>query len=137
MKTQLLHCLIYLEYTARPPPPIVGRKHSWTATSSKTLNVFSFAHARSTHSAHSHRPLPKRNTAQPLFPMGPLQLAIHVVQNRRAGKEKSHWDKTDKGNYHLTWAKEKTFNVLLLVAVQLCLTMRIKWHYYWWRKRIG
>ena len=22
-----------------------------------------------------------------------LQLAIHVVQNRRAGKQKSHWDK--------------------------------------------
>ena len=25
-----------------------------------------------------------------------LQLAIHVVQNRRAGEQKSHWDKTNK-----------------------------------------
>ena len=32
---------------------------------------------------------------------GPFQLAIHMVQNRRAGEQKSHWDKTDKGNYHL------------------------------------
>ena len=32
--------------------------------------------------------------------IGPLQLAIHVVQNRRAGGQKSHWDKTNKENYH-------------------------------------
>ena len=31
----------------------------------------------------------------------PLQLAILVVQNRQAGTQKSHWDKTKKGNYHL------------------------------------
>ena len=30
-----------------------------------------------------------------------LQLAIHVVQNHHAGMQKSHWDKTDKGNYHI------------------------------------
>ena len=29
----------------------------------------------------------------------PLQLAIHVVQNRHTGEQKSHWDKTNKGNY--------------------------------------
>ena len=28
--------------------------------------------------------------------IGPLQLAIHVVQDRHAGEEKSHWDKTKK-----------------------------------------
>ena len=28
--------------------------------------------------------------------IGNLQLAIRVVQNRRAGKQKSHWDKTNK-----------------------------------------
>ena len=28
--------------------------------------------------------------------IGPLQLAIHVVQNRRAGEQKSHWDKTNE-----------------------------------------
>ena len=33
--------------------------------------------------------------------IGPLQLVIHVVQNRRAGEQKSHWDKTNKENYHL------------------------------------
>ena len=33
--------------------------------------------------------------------IGPLQLAIHVVHNRRAGEQKSHWDKTNKENYHL------------------------------------
>ena len=27
--------------------------------------------------------------------MGPLQLAIHVVQNRYAGEQKSHWDKAN------------------------------------------
>ena len=29
---------------------------------------------------------------------GPLQLAIYVVQNRHAGEQKSHWDKTNRGN---------------------------------------
>ena len=29
-----------------------------------------------------------------------LQLAIHVVQNRRAGEQKSRWDKTNRENYH-------------------------------------
>ena len=28
--------------------------------------------------------------------IGPLQLAIHVVQNRHAGEQMSHWDKTNK-----------------------------------------
>ena len=28
--------------------------------------------------------------------IGPLQLAIHVVQNRQAGEQKSHWDMTNK-----------------------------------------
>ena len=27
--------------------------------------------------------------------MGPLQLAINVVQNHHAGEQKSHWDKTN------------------------------------------
>ena len=33
--------------------------------------------------------------------IGPLQLAILVVQNRRAGTQKSHWDKTNIGKYRL------------------------------------
>ena len=33
--------------------------------------------------------------------LGPLQLAILVVQNRHTGTQTSHWDKTNKGNYHL------------------------------------
>ena len=32
--------------------------------------------------------------------IGPLQLAIHVVHNHRAGEQKPLWDKTHKGNYH-------------------------------------
>ena len=28
--------------------------------------------------------------------IGPLQVAIHVVRNRRTGEQKSHWDKTNK-----------------------------------------
>ena len=28
-------------------------------------------------------------------------IVIHVVQNCRAGELKSHWDKTNKENYHL------------------------------------
>ena len=33
--------------------------------------------------------------------IGPLQLAIHVVQNHHTGEQKSRWDKTNKENYHL------------------------------------
>ena len=40
-----------------------------------------------------------------LFPVksaiGPLQLVIHVVQNRRAEEQKSPWDKTNKEDYNL------------------------------------
>ena len=33
--------------------------------------------------------------------IGPLQLAIHVVQkNRNAIEQESHWEKTNKENYH-------------------------------------
>ena len=28
--------------------------------------------------------------------IGPLQLVIHIVQNRRSGEQKSHWDKTNE-----------------------------------------
>ena len=35
-----------------------------------------------------------------ILTIGPLQLAIHMVQNRRAGEQKSYWDKTNKENYH-------------------------------------
>ena len=33
--------------------------------------------------------------------IGPLQLAFHVVQNGLAEEQKSHWDKSNKGNYQL------------------------------------
>ena len=35
------------------------------------------------------------------FRLGPWQLTILEVQNRHAGEQKSHWDKTNEGNYHL------------------------------------
>ena len=33
--------------------------------------------------------------SQTKWPIGPFQLAIHVLQNRHAGEQKSHWDKTN------------------------------------------
>ena len=33
--------------------------------------------------------------------IGPLQVSIHVVQNRHFGTQTSHCDKTNKGNYRL------------------------------------
>ena len=33
--------------------------------------------------------------------IGPLQLAIHLVQDRRTGEQKPHWDNKNKENYHL------------------------------------
>ena len=30
--------------------------------------------------------------------IGPLQLSIHVIQNRYVGKQKSQWGKTNKRN---------------------------------------
>ena len=33
--------------------------------------------------------------------IGPLQVSIHVVQNRHIRTQTSHWNKTNKGNYHL------------------------------------
>ena len=50
--------------------------------------------------------------------IGPLQVAIHVVQNRRAGEQKSHRDKTNKGNYHL----KLCMPFVCLVPVRLLLT---------------
>ena len=40
-----------------------------------------------------------RNAMSPVI--GTLQLSIHVVQNRHVGTQMSHWDKTNKENYHL------------------------------------
>ena len=49
--------------------------------------------------------------------IGPLQLAIHVVQNRRAGEKMSHWDKTNKENYHV----QLCMSFVCLVPVRLFL----------------
>ena len=50
--------------------------------------------------------------------IGPLQVAIHVVQNRRTGEQKSHCDKRNKGNYHL----KLCMPFVCLVPVRLLLT---------------
>ena len=50
--------------------------------------------------------------------IGPLQLAIRVVQNRRAGEQKSHWDKTNKENYHF----KLCMSFVCLVPVRLLLS---------------
>ena len=49
--------------------------------------------------------------------IGPLQLVIHVVQNRRAEEETSHWGKTNKENYHL----KLCISFVCLVPVRLLL----------------
>ena len=53
--------------------------------------------------------------------IGLLQLAIHVVQNRRAGEQKSHWDKTNKENYHF----KLCMSFVCLVPVRLLLSSGI------------
>ena len=50
--------------------------------------------------------------------IGSLQLAIHVVQNHRAGEQKSHDDKTDKENYHF----KLCMSFVCLVPVRLLLS---------------
>ena len=35
--------------------------------------------------------------------MGHLQLISHVVRKRHAGTQATHWDKTNKENYHFKW----------------------------------
>ena len=37
------------------------------------------------------------------YSKGALQLAIHVAQNRRAGEQKTHWNKTKKGIHDVKW----------------------------------
>ena len=50
--------------------------------------------------------------------MDPLRLAIHVVQNRRAGEQKSHREKTNKENYHF----KLRMSLACLVTVRLLLS---------------
>ena len=50
--------------------------------------------------------------------IGPLQLVIHVVQNRRAEEQKSPWDKTNKEDYNLKWC----MSFVCLVPVRLLLS---------------
>ena len=43
--------------------------------------------------------------------IGPLQLAIHVVQNGHAEEQKSHWDKSNKqGAYLSRVPKDRAFS---------------------------
>ena len=68
--------------------------------------------------ASRHAKQQKTNgTNRQLRRIGPLQLATHVVQNRRAGEQKSHWDKTNKENYHLKLCM--SFVCLVLVRILL------------------
>ena len=50
--------------------------------------------------------------------IGPLQLAIHEVQNRRAGEKTSHWEKANKENYHF----KLCMSFVCLVPVRLLLS---------------
>ena len=57
--------------------------------------------------------------------MGPLQLAIHMVQNRRAGEQKSHLDETNKENYHL----KLCMSFVCVVPVRLLLSSVAVWYH--------
>ena len=59
--------------------------------------------------------------------IGLLQLAIYMVQNRHAGEQKSHWDKTDKGKYHLKLMY--VFYLSLIVPVRLLLSSMAVLHH--------
>ena len=56
--------------------------------------------------------------------IGPLQLVIHVVQNRRAEEQTSPWDKTEE-NYHL----KLCLSFVCLVPVQLLLSSVAVWYH--------
>ena len=58
----------------------------------------------------------------------PLQLAIHAVENRHAGEQTSHWEKTIKGNYYL----QKCMPFVCLVPVQLFSAAPVRWHCTTW-----
>ena len=71
-------------------------------------------------------------TAPSFLTIGPLQLA--VVQNRHAGEQKSHWDKTNKGNYHLKLCLPFVYHVpvrLLLSSMAVLYHMNgTYWHHF-------
>ena len=50
--------------------------------------------------------------------MDPLRLAIYVVQNRRAGGQESHREKTNKEKYHF----KLRMSLACLVTVRLLLS---------------
>ena len=61
-----------------------------------------------------------------------MQLAIHVVQNRRAGEQKSLWDKTNKENYHL----KLCMSFACFVPVRLLLSsVAVLYHVNGWLQR--
>ena len=60
---------------------------------------------------------PQPNLKRSLI-VGPLRVAIHVVQNRRVGEQKSHWDKTNKENYYL----KLCMSFVCLVPVRILLS---------------
>ena len=50
--------------------------------------------------------------------MGPLQLDSHVVRKHLVGEQVTHWDMTNKENYHFRWCKL----FVCLVPVRFLLT---------------
>ena len=48
--------------------------------------------------------------------MAPLQLVSHVVQNRHVGEQQTHWEKTNKEDYHFN----DVSSLLVLSQCVLC-----------------
>ena len=60
------------------------------------------------------------------------QLAIYVVQNLHAGEQKSHWGKTNEGNYHI----KLCVRFVCLVPVRLSLAgVVVLYHVNCWLQR--
>ena len=57
--------------------------------------------------------------------IGPLQLAIHVLQNRHDREQEKHWEKTNKGNYHF---KRCALSVCLVPVGTLLSNMAVLYH---------
>ena len=57
--------------------------------------------------------------------IGPLQLAIHVLQNRSDREQEKHWERTNKGNYCF---KRCEFSVCFVPVGTLLSNMVVLYH---------
>ena len=101
-----LAILIYLESPIRPDQlllPIHQNLHANLELSKKLQVLQQFQSVRL--QLDPKKPMQQKATdifVQP-HEKGFLHLVTHVVQNRHAGEQVTHWEKTNKENYHFKW----------------------------------